>query len=152
MSRYESGVKFIAAPSMAVYDRLADLSQLQRVADSLTDEQKAAIRQKIEEQGKGMVRLDNFRCDADSVSVDVMGSPVTLRIVDRELGKTVKYAAENSPLPLTLWVQILPKDAGVTKVKVTLDADIPFFLKPMIGSKLDGAADQLAEMLTRIPY
>ena len=152
MSRYESGIKFISAPHMAVYDRLSDLSQLQRVADSLTDEQKAAIRQKIEEQGKGMVKLDNFRCDQDSVSVDVMNMSVTVRIVEREPGKTVKLAAEGSPIPLTLWVQILPKEAYVTKLKVTLDADVPFFLKPMIGSKLDGAADQIAEMLTRIPY
>lgn len=152
MSRYESGVHIVAAPQMAVYDRLSDLSQLNRLAESLTDEQKAELRQKLEEQGKGMVKIENFRCDADSVSVDVMGMPVTVRIVSREPGKTVKLATDQSPIPLTLWIQMLPKDAALTKLKVTLDADIPFFLKPMVGSKLEGAADRIAELLTRIPY
>ena len=78
--------------------------------------------------------------------------PVCVRIIDREPIKTIKFAADKSPVAATLWIQLIGTAPYETKVKVTLDVDIPFFLKPMVGSKLDGVADQIAEALTRIPY
>ena len=78
---------------------------------------------------------------------------IGIGIVDREEPmKCVKYAADQSPVEITLWIQLLPNAPYETRCRVTIDVDIPFYLKPMVGKKLDGVADQLADMLTRIPY
>ena len=47
---------------------------------------------------------------------------------------------------------MLPESAYQTKIRVTMDVDIPFYLRPMVGNKLEGAADMIAEALTQIPY
>lgn len=152
MSRYESQVKTIYATQPNVYARLSDLSQLQAIKDRLTDEQKAMIKAKMDEATKGKVSVSGFAFTEDTASCNIQGMPLCIRIIDREPMKTIKFAAENSPVSATLWIQLIGTGPYETKAKVTLDVDIPFFLKPMVGKKLDGAADQIAEALTRIPY
>lgn len=152
MSRYESQVKTIYAAQPNVYARLSDLSQLQVMKDNLSPEQKAMIKEKFDEVSKGKVSVSDVAFTADTASCKLQGMPMCVRIIDREPMKTIKFTAENSPVAATLWIQLIGTGPYETKVKVTLDVDIPFFLKPMVGSKLDGAADQIAEGLTRIPY
>jgi len=152
VSRYESQVKTIYAAQDNVYARLSDLSQLQIMKDNLTDEQKELLKAKFDEASKGKVSVSNIEFTSDTASCQIQGMPVCVRIIDREPSKTVKFTAENSPINATLWVQLIGTAPYETKAKVTIDIDIPFFLKPMVGSKLDGIADQIAEGLTKIPY
>ena len=152
MSRYESQVKTIYAAQANVYARLSDLSQLQTMKDLLTPEQKSMIKDKFDEVSKGKVTISDIAFTEDTASCTLQGMPVCVRIIDREPIKTIKFAADKSPVAATLWIQLIGIAPYETKVKVTLDVDIPFFLKPMVGSKLDGVADQIAEALTRIPY
>ena len=152
MSRYESKVQIIRANQQSVYARLSDLSQLQVMKDSLTAEQKDMIKAKFDEVSNGKVAVSNLAFTADTASCNIQGMPFTVRIIEREEPKLIKFTAENSPVPATLWIQLLQAAPYETKVKVTIDVDIPFFLKPMVGSKLDGIADQIAEGLTKIPY
>ena len=108
---------------------------------------------RLAEESQGKVQISNASFTEDTISCKVNGMDVTMRVVEREEPmKCVKLVADNSPIPATIWVQLLPKEAYQTKCRVTFEVDIPFFLKPMVGKKLDGAADQLAEMLTKIPY
>lgn len=152
MSRYESQVKTINAAQPNVYARLSDLSQLQTMKDNLSSEQKAMIKAKFDEVSKGKVSVSNVAFTTDTASATIQGMNVCVRIIDREPMKTVKFTAENSPINATLWIQLIGTGPYETKAKVTVDIDIPFFLKPMVGSKLEGVADQIAEALTRIPY
>lgn len=153
MSKYQSEVKIINAAQYSVWNRISDFSQFQAMKDAMPAEQKAMIKQKLAEQSDGKVDIKNVRFDADTVTFNASGMDVTLRIIDREDPmKCVKYKADNSPIDVTLWIQLLPQSAYETKCRVTLDVDIPFFLKPMVGKKLDGAADQIADMLCKIPY
>lgn len=152
MARYESKIVTVNELQESVYNRYADLSALQVMKDNMPAEMKAQIRAKIEEQGQGKVQVSNFQFDTDTARFKVNGMDVCIRIIDREHPKLVKFAAENSPVPATVWIQMLPASAYETKIRVTLDIDIPFYLKPMIGSKLDKAADMIAEALTKIPY
>lgn len=152
MSRYESQVKTIYAAQPNVYARLSDLSQLQTMKDNLSPEQKEMIKKKFDEVSQGKVTVSDLAFTTDTASCKLMGMDVSVRIIEREPMKTIKFTAENSPVGATLWIQLIGTGPYETKTKVTLDVDIPFFLKPMVGSKLDGVADQIAEALTRIPY
>ncbi len=152
MAKYESSVKIVNAPDMAVYERLSDLSVLQEKLDSLSEEQRKEIQQKVSESSKGMLSLDSVHFTKESASLDAMGMTLTVNIVEKQPFKLVKYATSNSPIDMKLWIQMLPKDSNISKIRVTLEADIPFFLKPMVGDKIEGLAEKIADALTRIPY
>lgn len=153
MSKYQSEVKIINASQLQVWQRISDLSAYQTMKEMMPAEQKEMIKAKLAEQADGKVQVSNLCFTQDTASCKISGMDVTFRIIEREDPmKCVKFVADNSPIAATLWIQLLPKAAYETKCRVTLDVDIPFFLKPMVGKKLDGAADQLAEMLTKIPY
>ena len=125
MSKYESGVKQIPHPQTAVYNTLSDLNNIERIKDRIPADQ-----------------VKDLAFDRDSVSVNVapVGS-IKLRIVDRDEPKCIKFETENSPVPFNLWVQLLPVTDTTCKMRVTVKADIPLFLKPMLGNKLQDGVD-----------
>lgn len=152
MAKYESKVKVVNALQDNVYRRYADLSDLQRMKEQMSPEMKQQIKDKIASQSEGKIQLSNFQFDQDTARFKANGMDVCIRIIDRQEPKCVKFTADNSPVPFTLWIQMLPESAYQTKIRVTMEVDIPFYLRPMVGSKLDGAADMIAEALTQIPY
>ena len=136
MSKYESGVKQIPHPQTAVYNTLSDLNNIERIKDRIPADQ-----------------VKDLAFDRDSVSVNVapVGS-IKLRIVDRDEPKCIKFETENSPVPFNLWVQLLPVTDTTCKMRVTVKADIPLFLKPMLGNKLQDSVDKIADALAMLPY
>ena len=77
---------------------------------------------------------------------------IKLRIIDREENKCVKFEAEQSPVPFNVWVQVLPVDEATSKMKVTVDADIPFMLKGLVSGPLQDGVEKIADALSQIPY
>ncbi len=152
MARYESKVKTINALQENVYRRLSDLSELQTLKDNMPAELKEQVKAKLLEQGGGKINISNLSFDSDHARFSVNGMATSISIIERDEPKCVKYTADNSPVAFTLWIQMLPQEAYTTKLRVTIDIDIPFYLRPMVGSKLDGAADMIADALTKIPY
>lgn len=136
MSKYESGVKQVAHPQQLVYDTLSDLNNIGRIKDRIPAD-----------------KIQDLTFDHDTVSVNVppVGA-ITLKIVDREEPKCVKFEAVNSPVPFNLWVQMLPVTDTTSKIRVTVKADIPLILKPMIGGKLQDGVDKIADALAMLPY
>ena len=136
MSKYESGIKQIPHPQTAVYNTLSDLNNIERIKDRIPADQ-----------------VKDLAFDRDSVSVNVapVGS-IKLRIVDRDEPKCIKFETENSPVPFNLWVQLLPVTDTTCKMRVTVKADIPLFLKPMLGNKLQDGVDKIADALAMLPY
>ena len=63
-----------------------------------------------------------------------------------------KFESEKSPVPMNLWIQILPVEAGQAKLKVTIRAEVNMFMKAMVAKPLQDGVDKLAEMLSMIPY
>jgi len=153
MSRYTSDVKILNAAQAQVWARISDFSVYQQLKEKMTPEQKESIKAKISEIDDGKIQLSNFVFTHDAMELKVSGMDVSINIVEREEPmKCVKYKADKSPIDMTLWIQLLPKEAYQTRCKVTVEVDIPFFLKPLVGKKLDGVADQIADFLTKIPY
>lgn len=136
MSKYESGVKQIPYSQQSVYDKLSNLENIEQVRERIPTD-----------------KISGLTFDRDTVSVDVPPvGKVTLRIIEREEPKCVKFEAANSPVPFNLWVQMLPTTDVTSKMRVTVKADIPVFLKPMIGNKLQDGVDKIADVLAMIPY
>ncbi len=142
MSDYQSSVKHIAAPSERVFSKLTDLSQLQPVIDKYK-----------EQMPQDKVKIKDITLNTDSVyiNIDPVGQ-VGLKIIETEPFKTIKFAADRSPLDFNFWIQLVEKEPGDTKLRLTLRADIPFFMKPMIGGKLEQGIEMMAEALTKIEY
>lgn len=136
MSTYESPVKSIKASQETVFSKLSDLSQLQPVFENLKDE-----------------RIKNVRIDSDSVYCDVdMFGEIGMRIIEREPSKTIKFESDKSPLKFNLWIQLVGVSDNDTRLKITLKADIPFFMKAMLDDNIDKGLDLIATAITGINY
>ena len=53
---------------------------------------------------------------------------------------------------MMMWVQMLPVEEQTSKIRVTIDADIPIFLKGMVSKPLQEAVEKIADALAMIPY
>ena len=136
MTKFESSVKQIPYPVEDVYRNISDLNNLERVRDRIPED-----------------KLNSFSFDSDSVSVNV--APVgdlKLRIIEREENKCIKFETVQSPLPFKLWIQVLPVSATESKMKVTVQADIPFMLKGMVAGPLQDGVEKIADALSKIPF
>ena len=136
MTKFESSVKQIPYPVEDVYRNISDLSNLERVRDRVPQD-----------------KLEDFQFDSDSVQVSVAPvGTIKLRIIDREENKCVKFETEQSPLPFNLWIQVLPVSAAESKMRVTVQADIPFMLKGMVSGPLQDGVEKIADALSQIPF
>ncbi len=135
MSKFESKIKQVPYPQKSVFDMLSDLNNINRVRDRIPED-----------------KIKDLSFDRDSVSVSSPMGPVTLRVVDRDEPKCVKFETEKSPVPMKLWVQILPTGENASKLKVTISADLPFFMAAMANKPLAEAVEKVAEALATIPY
>ena len=136
MTQFESGIKMIPYSQELDYGKLSDLNNLEAVKDRIPTD-----------------KVQDLQFDADTVSFSV--SPVgrlSLRIVNREAPKCIKFEAVNSPLPFNLWIQLLPVTENECKMKLTIKAEINMFLKGMVSKPMQDGLEKLADMLAIIPY
>lgn len=136
MSKFESSVRQIPYSQEAVYKNVSNLTNLDKVRDRVPED-----------------KIQDFVYDEDSVSLNV--SPVgtlKLRIIDRQEPKCVKFESEQSPVHFYLWIQILPVTEESSKMKLTIEADIPFMLKPMVEGPLKDGIEKIADALSQIAY
>ena len=141
MKRIESNVKQIPYSQESVYAKVSDLSNLRELMDRIPEDQKQNV------------KLENLECTADRVSTTV--SPigkVELVIVSREPFKCVKLETTQSPVKLIIWIQIVSTGDSSCKMKLTADADLNIFMAKMVEKPLTEALDKLADTLAMIPY
>lgn len=156
MTRYTSQDKTVHSPVSAIYARLSDLSNLEALRARLDDpavQAQLAAHADSEQQQRAREALAKMQFTPDTLTADVppVGA-VTLAIVERQADKCVKYQTTTSPVPVTLWVQMLPAADGTSRMRVSADIDLNPFLKMMVGKKLEQGIDRLADILSAIPY
>lgn len=136
MADFISEVKTIPHNDDKIFAMLSDMSNLERVKDRIPQD-----------------KIKDFTFDTDTCSftVDPVGS-VTFQIVEREPNKTIKFSTTNSPVPLLMWIQLKQTDENDTKMKMTVRADLPTFLKPMVSKPLQEAVDKISEIVANLPY
>lgn len=125
MAQYESSIKHIPYSQERVYNKLSDLNNLNSVRDRLD-----LIKDKLD--GK----LEDMTFDSDSLTLKVQGFNLTLRIIEREPLKCIKFEGDKTPIPLNLWIQILPEGMDNAKMKVTIRAEVNMFMKTMVAKPL----------------
>ena len=152
MAKYESQIKQVPYSQSAVYAKLSDLTNLAVIKERFDDPnvQAKIPADKIEEVRNAVNQME-FTTDTVSAPAGPIGT-IAVQIVDREPEKCVKFTSTNSPVSFKLWVQMLPTGDTTSKLKVTIDADLNFFMKQMVGSHLEKGVDKFADMLAMIPY
>ena len=156
MAKYESGVKQVGYAQESVYAKLSDLTNLTALKEKMNDPvARETIAGKVDDAQMQQARemLEKMEATHDELTVQLpMVGNLVIRIVEREEPKCVKFESVQSPIPITLWIRLLPTSETSCKMKVTLDAQLSMMFKMMLGSKLKDGVDQFAEMLARIPY
>ena len=136
MSQYESSVKCIPYPQERVYAKLEDLNNLEGLKDRLPQDK---------------VKEFTYSRDEATVNVPPMGN-VTIRVVEREEPKCIKLEAVGSPIPINLWVQIIPNGEEASKMRVVVKAEVNFMLRSMIEKPLKEGIEKIAEALSMVVY
>lgn len=139
--QFESNVKHVPYNQERVYNKLSDLNNLEGVRERLD-----MVKDKLD--GK----LEDMSFDRDSITLKVQGISLTLRIIEREPLKCIKFEGDKSPIPLNLWIQILPVTQEEAKMKVTIRAEVNMFMKAMVSKPLQEGVEKLADMLAMLPY
>ncbi|MBQ8452633.1 MAG: SRPBCC family protein [Prevotella sp.] len=136
LTTFESTVRQIMAPQQRVYDMLSNLENIEKVRDRLPAD-----------------KIESLSFDRDSVSISVppVGA-VTMKVVDREEPKTIKFEAANSPVPFNLWIQLVPVTDDSCKMKLTIKAELNIFIKGMVQKPLQEGLERMADVLQNIPY
>lgn len=136
MMKFESRVKVIPASQSAVYGKLSDLSNLEKIKSRLPED-----------------KVKNLEFTADTLSAEI--SPVgtvTLEIVEREPEKCIKFGTTTSPLPFNLWIQIVSTGEAECKIKLTIGMELNPFMKIMVQKPLQEGLEKMADMLALIQY
>lgn len=141
MVQFESSVKHVPYTQERVYTKLADLNNLASVRERLDA---------IKAQAGG--KVEDLSFDQDSLTLKVQGINLTLRIIEREPMKCIKFEGDKTPIPLNVWIQILPVSDAEAKMKVTIRAEVYAFMKAMVSKPLQEGVEKLADMLALIPY
>lgn len=139
--QFESNVKHVPYSQERVYNKLSDLNNLEGVRERLD-----MVKDKLD--GK----LEDMSFDRDSITLKVQGISLTLRIIEREPLKCIKFEGDKSSIPLNLWIQILPVTQEEAKMKVTIRAEVNMFMKAMVSKPLQEGVEKLADMLAMLPY
>ncbi len=135
MSKFESSIKHIPYRQQAVYDKLSDLSNLEKVRDKIPAD-----------------KIKDLSFDSDSLTISAPMGSVSMRIIECEEPKCIKFATENSPISANLWIQVVPEGDAACKMKLTIKADINPFIKGMVSKPMQEGLEKIADVLAMIPY
>ncbi len=136
MSKFESSIKQIPYSQEVVYRSLSDLSNLEKVRDRVPED-----------------KVKNFSFDQDTVTMSVPPvGDISMRIIEREEPKCIKFETTKSPLPFNFWIQLLPVGETTCKMRLTIKADINPFIKGMVSKPLQEGLEKIADALAMIRY
>lgn len=137
MSKYTGKPVTVSAPIEEVFAKVSNFGQYKEQIAQLPEEYQA--------------KLAGVEFGADSVSFDLPGVGKLAFAVDEIVApERVSLKAVTSPVPLLLGVRLAENAPGETVITPAIDIDIPAMLRPMIGGKIQEAADKFGEVFTTI--
>ncbi len=135
MARYNSKPVVVAKPAETLFDHISDIGSYQQRLDELPEEERKKL---------GDVK---FTDDSIIITAAPVGE-MRFDVVERTRPNRVVLSAAQSPVPLTMAVELSPVDAESTSVSSVIDVEIPAMLKPLVGGKMQEAADKFGELIT----
>lgn len=153
--KFESTVKLIPYPQQQVYNKLSDLKNLESLKNALEQREipkdlPGSVSPEQMEKMKGY--LKNITSTTDEAQMDSPIGTITLKIVDRDEPKCIKGELEGAPIAVTLWIQLLPHGDHESKMRVTVQSEVSIFMKSMVKKPLKEAVEQIAQVLSSLPY
>ena len=94
-------------------------------------------------------RVEEWQADEDTCSFKAKGFTVKLRIAEKEAPKTIKIVGGDVPMDFAFWLQLKEVAPYDTRMRLVLHIDLNMMMRMMIGSKIQGAIDQIAEALAK---
>ncbi len=134
MATYSSKPVTVEDSAGNLFGRISDLSAFQKRMDSLPAEIRA--------------KAGDVKFTEDSIFIN--GGPVgemRLDVTRRDAPVLMKLEGANTPVPMSLSIQLEPVDDSHTQVKAVMEVDIPPMLKPLVGGKMQEAADRFGQLL-----
>lgn len=94
-------------------------------------------------------KVEQWQADDDTCSFMAKGFRVSLAIVERVEFSSIKVGQGEggAPFPFTFWVQLKEVEPYDTRLRIVLDVELNMMMKMMIGGKLQGAVDGIAEQI-----
>ena len=135
MSIYKGKPADVHQPIEEVFPRISDIGAYQAKLDSLP----AEAREKL-----GDVR---FTDDAIIINTAPVGE-ICFAVTERREPDLIRLAAKQSPVPFGIAIHLESDGPALTRVASEIDVDIPAMLRPMVGGKLQEAADKFSELIT----
>ena len=125
--KYVSKQVKIDRPDWMIYDQLSDFNRFTPLLEG---------------------KVDGWRVEGDTCSFTVKGISLSVRMLEKTPHSLIKIGGdEGSPFEFTFWVQLQKVDEHDTRMRLTLHAHLNTMLKMMIGKKLEGALDQMADRI-----
>lgn len=96
-------------------------------------------------------RVEEWQATEDRCSFKAKGFTVKLRMEERVEPKHVKIVGDEGGVPLdfAFWIQLHKVSDTDTRMRLVLHIELNMMMKMMIGSKLQGALDQIAEGIAK---
>lgn len=138
MAKYTGKPHRVGLPANEIFNRLSNLAELKTRMDSLPDDLKAKM---------GTV---NFP-DEDTMAFTAPGvGEMKFRIVERNSPSQVRFLADTGVVPINVTVNLTEAGPDATDISASIEAEIPAMLRPLIGGKMQEAADKFGEMFGQL--
>lgn len=121
-----------------LYQRMSNLGEIRSRLDSIPEDLKARL---------GTVEFP----DNDTLAFTAPGvGKMAFRIAERIPSSSVHFLCDTGMMPINVTIDLEPVSADETNVVASIEADIPMMLRPLIGGKLQEAADKFGEMFGQL--
>ena len=133
MSKYRGKAVVVNGNVEDVFSKIANLGAYQQYVDSMPADIKA--------------KLSDVRFTDDSIVLNANPvGEIVLKQTRLESPSLIEMQAQNSPVPMALSIVTSPVGDS-TEVVPSIDVEIPAMLRPLVGGKLQEAADKMSEIL-----
>ena len=135
--KYESKIGQIAANDAAVFVVLSNLENINHFRDVIPQD-----------------KIQDLEISSDRIrfKVEGLGQKIAIAILEREEYKTIKFGAENLPIPFNIWIQLKQVAELDTRIRITVKTDMPAMFRMMFDKKMQQGLDQAVDMLCQVPY
>lgn len=135
--KYESKIGQIAANDAAVFAVLSNLENINHFRDVIPQD-----------------KIQDLEISSDRIrfKVEGLGQKIAIAILEREEYKTIKFGAENLPIPFNIWIQLKQVAELDTRIRITVKTDMPAMFRMMFDKKMQQGLDQAVDMLCQLPY
>lgn len=136
MDTFESSIKEIKYSQETVFYKISDLNNLNSVEYKLP---------------KDKIKSMTYDSDSVTITVDPVGS-LSLRIIERQPYKTIKFVADQAPIQFNMWIQLLPTSEVSCKMKVTIKAELNMLTRNFLKKPLQDGVEKIATMISMIKF